>query len=179
MGAKLILLVGVAGIAYYAYRQASVYDPNVFPYSKAQVEAMLSTGRSTYEGYARNKVEIWSEGVSTRGVMLQRQADGYDAESCEAVITPIDAKQTRVEADCSKKAGGASDAISDTTAQIRAVPFQEHILATMNRRPFNAMMMSNKQTALIMKNMPAMQREALRRQDEMQEMMDQAEANSH
>lgn len=179
MGAKLILLVGVSAIGIFCYRQASTWDPTIFPYNKAQVEALLAKGRSDYVTMHNENSAIWHEGTSERGVMLKRQTQGYDKSlSCEAVITPIDAQHTRVKADCAKEYDDTTDPIEGYTKKLYELAFDEHIAATIERRPFNATMLSDRQTALTLAAMPSMQREALRRQDEMQDIVDASADNS-
>ncbi|QAY77965.1 hypothetical protein [Sphingosinicella sp. BN140058] len=172
MAAKLVFLVGVMGLGGYVYHKASNYDPNVFAYSKSQVEDMLVTARTTIPRRdGDGKIQIWGTGRSAKGVSLAMQySSTAPVLSCEAVITEIDPKQSRVVPDCGHQAGGDS-AIGRTQDQLRVPMFEEHILATLNKRDFDRSRAQQKETAVVLGNMGGMQREALKRSDETQRMI--------
>ena len=79
---------------------------------------------------------------------------------CEAVITAISPKESRVVADCGKSANNDS-ALSRTQDSLRSPMFEEHIAATLKKREFNRSTVDMKESIAVFKNLPAMQREAL------------------
>jgi hypothetical protein len=158
------LIVGalLAGGGYYLYRDAN-FDPTVFPLSKDQVQAMLVDAKTTLprRDGPKDKIEIWSGGRSAKGVKLNmRYASWAGVQECEAIITAITPKESRVVADCGKSTNSDS-AISRTQDSLRAPMFEEHIAATLNKRAFNRSNVDMKEQAAVFKNLGGMQREAL------------------
>lgn len=176
MSAKLVFVLGVLGVGGYYGVQMSKYDPTIYPYSKEQVQTMLTEARTTLPRRdGPGEIQIWSTGASDKGVGLQmRYASWAPILDCQAVITPVAADKSRVVADCGSAATGGS-AIAETQNQLRAPMFEEHIQSILNKRAFNRANVDQKEAGAVFKNLPAMQREALRNADQMQRM--QAEAH--
>lgn len=171
MFAKLLFGIGVLSIGGYVGYTAMQYDPTVYPYSKAQVEELLSTSetimpRKTNDG----EIRIWGDGTSGRGVALKMTYDKDNPETpvlgCEAVLIVVAADKTRVNADCGSRSSGS--AIGDTTMALRAPMFEEYVDAKLRGRDFDRQIVDNKEAALVMKNIGGMQREALKSADEAQ-----------
>lgn len=164
MSAKLVFIAGVLGIGGYCGIKMSKYDPAVFPYSKEQVQSMLTEARTKLPRRdGPGEIEIWSTGASEKGVGLQmRYADWAPVLDCQAVITSIAADKSRVVADCGGTSDGSS-ALEATQDGLRAPMFEEHIAATLHKRPFDRETVDRKEAAIAMKNLPAMQREAIGR----------------
>lgn len=175
MSAKLVFLVGVLGVGGYYGHKMSQFDPAIVPYSKAQVQDMLADAKTTLPRRdGPGKIEIWGAGPSDKGVKLNMQyASWAPTLECQAVVTEIAPNQSRVVPDCSN--GPQSDsAIDRTTEELRSPMFQEHIQSTLHKRAFDRAAVDRMEAATVFKNLGGMQREALRRSDEMQQM--QAEA---
>ena len=175
MAAKLVFLVGVLGIGGYVYNKASNYDPAVVPYSREQAQMALEQSTTTLpRGDGDGEIRIWGAGSSAKGVTLHMQyASWAPLLTCEAVITEIGPNESRVVPDCGGGDGG--DAIADTENKLRVPMFEEHIQSTLRKRAFNRDIVTQKEMAVVMGNMGGMQREALKRADEAQRMV--AEAN--
>ena len=138
-------------------------DPTVFPYSKDQVQKMLVDAKTTLprRDGPGDMIKIWGAGRSGKGVKLNmKYASWAPLLECEAIITSITPKETRVVADCVKGATSGS-AISRTQDALRAPMFEEHIAATLNKRAFNRSNVDMKEQAAVFKNLGGMQREAL------------------
>ena len=138
-------------------------DPTVFPYSKDQVQKMLEDATTTLprRDGPGEMIRIWGAGRSAKGVRLNmRYASWAPLLECEALITPIGPKESRVVADCGKSTNSDS-AISRTHDNLRSPMFEEHIAATLNKRPFNRNTVDMKESAAVFKNLGGMQREAL------------------
>ena len=149
-------------------------DPTVFPYSKDQVQTMLLDAKTTLprRDGPGEMIKIWGAGRSAKGVKLNmKYASWAPLLECEAIvtsITPKDATNTtqrpapssRVVADCGQNTNSDS-AMSRTQDSLRAPMFEEHIAATLNKRPFNRSNADRKETAAVFKNLGGMQREAL------------------
>lgn len=138
-------------------------DPTVFPYSKEQVQSMLVDAKTTLprRDGPKDKINIWSAGRSTKGVKLNMQyASWAPLLECEAIVTSITPKESRVVADCGKSANSDS-ALSRTQDSLRAPMFEEHIAATLNKRAFNRGNVEAKEVAAVFQNLGGMQREAL------------------
>ncbi len=139
-------------------------DPTVFPYSRDQVQSMLVEAKTTLprRDGPKDVIKIWSAGRSTKGVKLNMQyASWAPLLECEAVITAIKPKESRVVADCGKSANSDSSAMSRTQDSLRAPMFEEHIAATLNKRAFDRSNAQAKETAAVFQNLGGMQREAL------------------
>lgn len=173
MAAKLVLFAGLAGIAGYVGMTASKFDPSVYPYSKEQVETMLVSARTVLPRRdGPGEIKIWSVGRIKQGVKLNmRYADEDWAPilKCRAVIEVIAPDKTRVTPDCNEGEVSAS-AIDRTTDELRVPMFAEHIQATLNKRAFNRENVDAAESATVFANMGGMQREALKRADEAQQM---------
>lgn len=176
MAAKMVFLVGVLGVGGYVGHSMANFDPTVFPYSKEKAEAMLVDAKTTLPRRdGPGEIRIWSTGRSAKGVRLNMQyASWAPMLTCEAVVTATAPDQSRVVPACTS--GATSDsAIGRTEDELRTPMFEEHILATLNERAFNRDTVTAKEAATVFKNLGGMQREALKRSDEAQQMV--AEAN--
>jgi hypothetical protein len=171
MSAKLVLMMGVLGIGGYVGHKVVNYDSAIVPYSQAQVETMLVEAKTVLPRRdGPGQIKIWSTGRSSDGVRLKMQyASWAPVIDCNAVLTPIAADQTRVEAICND--GATSDsAIQRTQDELRVPMFEEHIQSTLNQRAFNRSIVDAKESAAVFKNMGGMQREALSRSAEFERM---------
>jgi hypothetical protein len=138
-------------------------DPTVFPYSRDQVQTMLVDAKTTLprRDGPGDLIKIWGAGRSTKGVKLNmKYASWAPLLECEAIITSITPKESRVVADCGKSTNSDS-AISRTQDGLRAPMFEEHIAATLDKRAFNRSNADKKHTATVFQNLGGMQREAL------------------
>ena len=138
-------------------------DPTVFPYSKNQVQTMLENATTTLprRDGPGEMIKIWGAYRSAKGVRLNmKYASWAPLLECEAIITAITPKESRVVADCGRSANSDS-AISRTQDSLRAPMFEEHIAATLNKRAFNRSNVDSKETATVFQNLGGMQREAL------------------
>jgi hypothetical protein len=138
-------------------------DPTVFPYSKDQVQKMLVDAKTTLprRDGPGEMINIWGDGRSAKGVRLNmKYASWAPLVECEAIVTPITAKETRVVADCGKTANSDS-AMSRTQDALRVPMFEEHIAATLNKRTFNRSKVDMKEKVAVFSNLGGMQREAL------------------
>jgi len=159
MSARLvILLAGALAVSGCNLRS----DPTIFPYSVDEVRTMLSDAKTTLPRRdGPGEIKIWGTGRSAKGVRLNmKYASWAPLLECEAVITSIKPKETRVVADCGKSTNGES-ALSRTQDALRAPMFEEHIAATLNKRPFNRGNVDAKEVAAVFQNLGGMQREAL------------------
>jgi hypothetical protein len=166
MSGKLIFIILAGALVVgggYLGREALNFDPAVFPYSKDQVQAMLVDAKTTLprRDGGNDKIQIWSAGRSAKGVRLNmKYASWAPLLECEAIITAITPKESRVVADCGKSQNSDS-AVSQTQDSLRAPMFEEHIVATLKKRAFNRDAVDAKEAAAVFKNLPGMQREAL------------------
>ena len=138
-------------------------DPAVFPYSKDQVQKMLVDSTTTLprRDGPGEMIKIWGTYRSAKGVRLNmKYASWAPPLECEAIVTSISPKETRVVADCGKSANSDS-AISRTQDSLRAPMFEEHIAATLNKRAFNRSKVDMKERVAVFSNLGGMQREAL------------------
>src|SRR5882672_3026053 len=138
-------------------------DPTVFPYSKVQVQAMLVDTKTTLprRDGPGEMIKIWGAGRSAKGVKLNmKYASWAPLLECEAIVTSITLKETRVVADCGKSTNSDS-AMSRTQDSLPSPMFEEHIAATLNKRAFNRSTVDMKESAAVFKNLPGMQVEAL------------------
>jgi len=137
-------------------------DPTVFPYSKNQVQKMLEDSETTLprRDGPGEMIKIWGARRSARGVLLNmKYASWAPLLECEAVVTSITPKETRVVADCGST--NSDSAMSRTQDSLRAPMFEEHIAATLNKRAFNRSNVDAKETAVVFRNLGGMQNEAL------------------
>ncbi len=138
-------------------------DPTVFPYSKDQVQKMLEDSETTLprRDGPKDMIRIWGALRTAKGVKLNMQyASWAPLLECEAIITAITPKESRVVADCGKSTSSDSG-LSRTQDSLRAPMFEEHIAATLNKRPFNRGNVDSKEVAAVFKNLGGMQAEAL------------------
>jgi hypothetical protein len=138
-------------------------DPTVFPYSKDQVQKMLVDAKTTVprRDGPGEMINIWGAGRSAKGVRLNMKfASWAPLLECEAIITSITPKESRVVADCGKSTNSDS-AMSRTQDALRAPMFEEHIAATLNKRAFNRSKADMKERMAVFQNLGGMQREAL------------------
>jgi hypothetical protein len=170
MSVKFVFLAAfLGGGGYFGYKMAT-YDETVVPYSKAQVQEMLadakrSIPRKTNDGY----ITMWSSGKTGNGVKLAMRYDETAPQiDCLARVVELSPNESQVYADCASS--GTSSAIAGTTEALHAPMFDEHIQATLRGRDFNRSRVDGKQVGTVMKNMGAMQREALQSADQMQRM---------
>ena len=159
MTAKLVLVF--AGALALAGCKGS--DPTLFPYSADQVRTILSDAKTTLPRRdGPGEIKIWANGRSAKSVTLNmKYASWAPLLECEAVITPVTPKESRVVADCGKSVNNDSSAMARTQDQLRAPMFEEHIAATLNKRPFDRSKVDAKNTAAVFQNLGGMQREAL------------------
>jgi hypothetical protein len=160
MSAKLVFILAGA----FAVGGCNIIpDPTVFPYSKDQVQKMLVDAKTTLprRDGPGEMIKIWGDGRSAKGVRLNmKYASWAPLLECEAIVTSITAKETRVVADCGKSANSDS-AMSRTHDALRAPMFEEHIAATLNKRAFNRSKVDMKERVAVFSNLGGMQREAL------------------
>jgi hypothetical protein len=137
-------------------------DPTVFPYSKDQVQSMLVDAKTTLPRRdGPGEIKIWGAGRSAKGVKLNmKYASWAPLLECEAIITSIAPKESRVVADCGQSTNSDS-ALSRTQDSLRAPMFEEHIAATLEKRAFNRSTVDMKESAAVFQNLGAMQREAV------------------
>ena len=178
MWGKLVLLAGLAvglvAVVFYVGLNVSKFDPAEFPYSKQQISTMLNSAETVLPRRdGDGEIKIWSEGNVDNGVLLNmRYADNAPLIECTAVMKSVAPDKTRVTADCSD--GPASDsAIQRTTDKLKAPMFEEHILATLNKRAFNRKSVDRREAATVFANMSGMQNEALKRSVEAQRMLEE------
>ena len=139
-------------------------DPTVFPYSKDQVQKMLEDSETILprRDGPKDKIRIWGALRTAKGVRLNmKYASWAPLLECEAIVTSITPKETRVVADCASKNTNNESAMSRTQDSLRAPMFEEHIAATLNKRPFNRGNVDSKEVAAVFKNLGGMQAEAL------------------
>jgi hypothetical protein len=161
MNARLVLILAGA-LALGGCNLGS--DPTVFPYSKDQVQTMLLDAKTALprRDGPGDMIKIWGAGRSSKGVRLNmKYASWAPLLECEAIITSISPKESRVVADCGKSASNESSAISRTQDSLRAPMFEEHIAATLNKRAFNRGNVDAKEVSAVFQNLGGMQREAL------------------
>jgi hypothetical protein len=173
MAAKLIMGIGVLGIAGYVGHTAMQYDPSIYPYSKAQVVDILSASETKMPRRTKDgEIRIWGDGTTDRGVALKMTYNDGDSGTpildCEAVLTEVAADKTRVNADCGSVS--TDSAMAQTTHALRAPMFEEYIASTLGKRAFDRQVVDSKEMALVMTNMGGMQREALKASDEAQRL---------
>ena len=138
-------------------------DPTLFPYSRDQVQNMLVDAKTTLprRDGPGEMIKIWGAGRSSKGVKLNmKYASWAPLLECEAVITSITPKESRVVADCGTSTNSDS-ALSRTQDSLRAPMFEEHIAATLNKRAFDRSNVDMKEAAAVFKTLGGMQREAL------------------
>ena len=138
-------------------------DPTVFPYSKDQVQTMLVDAKTTLprRDGPGEMIKIWGAGRSAKGVKLNmKYASWAPLLECEAIVTAVTPKESRVVADCGKS-GNSDSAMSRTQDSLRSPMFEEHIVATLKKRPFNRETVDMKEVGAVFKNLGGMQREAL------------------
>ena len=160
MSAKLVLIL--AG-AFVLGGCNLIPDPSVFPYSKDQVQKMLVDSNTTLprRDGPGDMIRIWGAYRFAKGVKLNmKYASWAPLLECDAIVTSISPKETRVVADCGKSANTDS-AIARTQDALRAPMFEEHIAATLNKRAFNRAKVDAKNSVAVFNNLGGMQREAL------------------
>jgi hypothetical protein len=138
-------------------------DPAVFPYSKDQVQKMLVDAKTTLprRDGPKDMINIWGAGRSAKGVRLNmKYASWAPLLECEAIVTSITPKESRVVADCGQSTNSGS-AMSRAQDALRAPMFEEHIAATLNKRAFNRSKVDMKEKVAVFHNLGGMQREAL------------------
>jgi hypothetical protein len=164
MGVKIaFFLLGLLLVGGLVGREAWNYDPKAYPYSREQVQAMLVDAKTTLPRRdGDGKIQIWSAGRSAKGVKLNmKYASTAPLLECEAVVTAINPKESRVAADCGTSPSSDTSAMSRTQDALRSPMFEEHIVATLKKRPFNRDNVTAKETAAVFKNLNGMQQEAL------------------
>ncbi len=173
MSAKFVLIAGLLGVGGYFGYKAMSYDPNVFPYSKDQVQQILSAARTTEPRRdGGGNIEIWSTGFNNESIGMSMQYHSTaPVVPCRAWTTEISPTETRVVADCSdNKYGEGGSAMVKTSNELQAAMFEEHIQSKLRNRKFERSLVDRKQMGAVMGNMGGMQREALRSADEAQRM---------
>jgi hypothetical protein len=143
-------------------------DPTVFPYAKDQVQKMLVDAKTTIprRDGAKDMINIWGAYRSAKGVKLNmKYASWAPLLECEAIVTSISPKESRVVADCGKT--NNDSAMSRAQDALRAPMFEEHIAATLNKRAFNRSKVDLKEKVAVFQNLGGMQREALQMSEAM------------
>ena len=161
--AGVLVVFGLVGREAWNFgREAWNFDPTVYPYSKDQVQAMLVDAKTTLPRRdGGGKIDIWGAGRSAKGVKLNmKYASWAPLLECEAIVTAVAPKESRVVADCGKSPNSDS-AMSRTQDSLRSPMFEEHIVATLKKRPFNRETVDMKEVGAVFKNLGGMQREAL------------------
>lgn len=180
MSAKLILLSGVLSVGGYVGYKATSYDPAVVSYSKAEVQQLLASAKTTLPRRdGDGHINIWGAGSNGDGVkmaMKYDEADWAPVIPCQAVVTELGPKQSRVVADCGAAPGNS--AIAKTERSLRAPMFDEFIQSKLQHREFDRSRASSKEMGAVMQNMGAMQKEALKTSDEMSRMTAQDRSSS-
>lgn len=169
MSAKLFFVTGLLGIGGYFGYQATSYDSAVVPYSKAEVQGILSGAKVTLPRRdGDGHINIWGNGKNAQGVALSMKYDEADWApllACQAVITELGPHQSRVVADCGNTNTGSAQA--NTQIALQAPMFDEFIQSKLAGRPFDRGRAQSKEMAVVMSNMGGMQKEALKMSDEM------------
>ena len=147
-----------------------VPDPTVFPYAKDQVQKMLVDSKTSLPRRdGPGEISIWGDYRTSKGVKLNmKYASWAPLLECEAVVTAINPKETRVVADCGST--NSNSAISRTQDALRAPMFEEHIAATLHKRAFNRNKVDAKNTVAVFQNLGGMQQEALQMSAEARRM---------
>lgn len=171
MSGKLVFLVGLLGLGGYMGHTMMNYDPTVVSYSKEQVETLLADARTTLPRRdGDGEIQIWGSGRSNDGVALKMQySSTAPVLECQAVVTALAPDQSRVVADCGGDPQNPS-AIGRTQDELRVPMFEEHIQATLGGRPFNRSTALQKESAIAMRNLGGMQREAQQTARDMAQM---------
>jgi hypothetical protein len=167
---KFLFFVGALAIGGY-YLVRNMPSSTVFPYSKEQVQDILVDAKTTLprrDGHGQ--IEIWGAGRSEKGVTLHMKfASSAPLLTCQAVITAVAPGQSNVVADCSS--GPPSDSlVSRTQDELLAPMFEEHILATLDKRAFNRDRADQRVVGIVFKNLRGIQGEALQRADQFQQL---------
>jgi hypothetical protein len=171
MNAKLVvILAGALAVA----GCNVIPDPTVFPYSKDQVQKMLVDSNTTLPRRdGPGEIRIWGDYRTAKGVKLNmKYASRAPQLECEAIVTSISPKETRVVADCGKS-GNSESAIARTQDALRAPMFEEHIAATLHKRAFNRSKVDAKNSVAVFQNLGGMQQEALQRSAEARRMIEE------
>jgi len=136
----VLVVFGLVGLgAWNIGREAWNFDPTVYPYSKDQVQAMLVDAKTTLPRRdGGGKIDIWGAGRSAKGVKLNmKYASWAPLLECEAIVTAVAPKESRVVADCGKSPNSDS-AMSRTQDSLRSPMFEEHIVATLQKAPIQS-----------------------------------------
>lgn len=169
MSAKLFFLTGLLGIGGYVGYLASSYDPAVVPYSKAEVQDILSGTKVTLQRRdGDGHINIWGNGKTAQGVAMSMKYDEADWAPlipCQAVITELGPHQSRVVADCGSS--GSGSAMAKTQDELRSPMFDEFIQSKLQNREFDRKRVDSKEMGAVMRNMGGMQKEALKMSDQM------------
>lgn len=172
MSAKLFFLTGLLGFGGYIGYKVNTYDPSVVPYSKAEVQTLLATAQVTMPRRdGDGNIRIWGAGKSDAGVhmaMKYAEASWAPQINCEAVITELGPKQSRVVANCGST--NSKSAIANTEMELRAPMFDEFIQSKLQGRAFDRSRATSKEMGAVMRNMGGMQKEALKSADQMSRM---------
>ena len=172
MSAKVFFLTGLLGIGGYFGYQATGYDPSVVPYSKAEVQDILSGSKVTLQRRdGDGHINIWGNGKNAQGVAMSMKYDEADWAPlipCQAVITELGPKQSRVVANCGSSASGS--AMAKTQDELRSPMFDEFIQSKLQNREFDRKRVDSKEMGAVMRNMGGMQKEALKSADEASRM---------
>lgn len=183
MSGQFIFIAGVLGIGGYVGYTVMNHDRAVFAGSKEQIQTTLARAETVIPRKGGDgNIRIWGAGRTSKGVALAMQySPTAPVLRCNAVIEEVEADQSRVTAQCDS-AGSSNpavaratkdSAIAQTTQALQNPMFEEHIYSVLRQQPFNRDMVDSKQMGMVMGNMGAMQREALKSHDEMQRMANQ------
>lgn len=157
------LVIGSAFLGFGGYLGYTMmnYDPAVVAYSKAQIQQQLASARLEIPRRDGDGViTIWGAGQIPDGVkMAMRYADDAPQIDCRAIVTELGPNQSRVAANCG--GGDTGSAMARTSDESQAAMFDEFIQSQLLGREFNRDRVTSKQISASMRNMGAMQREAL------------------
>lgn len=171
MSAKLFFLTGLLGIGGYLGYKVTSYDPTVVPYSKAQVQSMLASGRLEVPNALGNDSRVfYGTGKTGPGVGLAftySKRPNAPVISCQAVITELAPNQSRVVARCGTR---GTSAMANTMDEMHEAIVDEYIQSKLHNRAFDAKRAESKVVGATMRNMGGMQKEALKTADEMSKM---------
>lgn len=160
---KFLFFIGALAVGGY-YLVHNMPSATVFPYSTVEVQDILLDAKTTLPRRdGPGQIQIWGAGRSEKGVTLHMKYDtSAPLLTCQAVITAVAPNQSNVVADCNS--GPPSDSpLSRTQDELLAPMFEEHISATLDKRPFNRDRVDQKEVGIVFRNMHGMQDEAIQR----------------
>lgn len=165
----LILVSGLLGAGvYYTYAPSNL-DPRVFEMSVDEAREKIASKVLNLPRYDKDGT-IELKGIGGKGDYAKMTMQNHETAPiipCTARIEALNETEVKVSADCSDGSSSAS-AMNNTMVEYNVAWFDEFIQSTLDDRDFNRSTVSAKGSAITMKNMGGMQKEALRMADEMQ-----------